>query len=63
MLRFKGEGERGELVKREKEERKVGKWVRMLQTELEGGRGIHNSSGETRLFCISFYLKERWSIF
>ena len=63
MLRFKGEGERGELVKREKEEREVGKWVRMLQTELEGGRGIHNSSGETRLFCISFYLKERWSIF
>ena len=47
MLGFKGE--RGELVKREKEEREVGKWVRMLQTELEGGRGIHNSSGETRL--------------
>ena len=23
-----------------------GKWVRMLQTELEGGRGIHNTSGE-----------------
>ena len=43
VLRFKGEGERGELVKRERE---VGKWVRMLQTELEGGRGIHNTSGE-----------------
>ena len=26
--------------------KEVGKWVRMLQTELEGGRGIHNNSGE-----------------
>ena len=26
--------------------KEVGKWVRMLQTELEGGRGLHNTSGE-----------------
>ena len=59
VLRFKGEGERGELVKREKEEREVGKWVRMLQTELEGGRGIHNSSGETRLNVLYVFLSKR----
>ena len=29
-----------------REGKEVGKWVRMLQTELEGGRGIHNTSGE-----------------
>ena len=57
VLRFKGEGERGELVKRE--EREVGKWVRMLQTELEGGRGIHNSSGETRLNVLYVFLSKR----
>ena len=59
VLRFKGEGERGELVKREKEEREVGKWVRMLQTELEGGRGIHNSSGETRINVLYVFLSKR----
>ena len=36
-----GEGGRGERVKEVK-----WKWARMLQTELEGGRAIHNSSGQ-----------------
>ena len=34
----------------------VGKWARMLQTELEGGRAIHNSSGEFKDIKKSFVL-------
>ena len=45
----KSEVEEVEEVLREQSRAKVGKVeesVRMLQTELEGGRSIHNSSGE-----------------
>ena len=41
-VNVKERGERRERVVKEVK----GKWVRMLQTELEGGRGIHNTSGE-----------------
>ena len=47
-MRVKGEGDIGEVREGKSGEGggEVGDWVRMLQTELEGGRGIHNTSGE-----------------
>ena len=55
-------GEVGEVV-REQSRAKVGKVeesVRMLQTELEGGRSIHNSSGE---FAIREGVTKKNSVF
>ena len=55
-------GEVGEVV-REQSRAKVGKVeesVRMLQTELEGGRSIHNSSGE---FAIRQGVTKNHSVF
>ena len=42
----------------------VGKWARMLQTELEGGRAIHNSSGQFKdikeIFCALVAFRVVW---
>ena len=59
----KSEVEEVEEVLREQSRAKVGKVeesVRMLQTELEGGRSIHNSSGE---FPIRHGLTKNHSVF
>ena len=59
----KSEVEEVEEVLREQSRAKVGKVeesVRMLQTELEGGRSIHNSSGE---FAIRQGVTKNHSVF